>query len=342
MKIGLFSAAGDKQACHLCSALNALSPGSALQFNLNLDPPARSSMSAAEATWGGVDLATLDAAVLRGFPYCDPVVPSGDLDVDWGLWRFEYIAEQQKYTYLYSLFSELERRGVKVVNPPSVLLNLFMKPFILERLRQTGLKVPELACTNDMAAARQFCGGHEHVMWRPAAGRAAWQLFLDRQREALISPRKPPIMLAEAIEGGPLCRGYLYDGQPLLFLKMAAPDCQGEERLEFFSTADCAAATAELRRLAETLSAPWLQVTFVLKDAQAWIYDLDADPLCEDLPALHRERLLALLAERLLRREPARQPDPTGEDNQERPTIFLRRMLRVLFEFQESKYKKEK
>ena len=338
MKIGLFSSSGDKQARRLQSALNSLSPGSVLFFDLDLDPPECSSMSAAEATWNGVDLAGLDAAFLRGFPYCDPVIPSGNLDVDWSLWRFEYIARQQKYTYLYSLFSEMERRGVKVVNPPSVLLGLFMKPFILEQLRRAGLNVPALACTNSMDAARQFCGSHKDVLWRPAAGRAAWQVFRDRQREALISLRKPPVMLAEAVEG-PLCRGYLYNGEPLLFLKVSTPNRTWEERLELFIAADCGAAAPQLRRLAESIGALWLQVTFVLKDGQAWIYDLDPDPLFEDLPAPHGEQLLALLAERLLGRAPALVPAPAVEEGKERPTIFLRRMLGVLFDFEQSKYR---
>jgi len=341
MRIGLFSIPGDKQTRCLQSALNLLSPGSALLFDLTLEPPEYSAMSAGEAVWNGVDLAGLDTAFLRGFHYCDPVVPSGNLDVDWGLWRFDYLALQQKYTYLHSLFYELERRGVQVVNSPNVHLRLFMKPFILEHLRSSGLNVPALVCTNSMAAAREFCGSHAKVVWRPATGRAAWQLFLDRQREALISPRKPPVMLAEAVEG-PLRLAYLYGGQPLLLLKMSAPEMAetaGEETLEGFCETDCPEAAADLRLLAETVRAPWLQAAFVLKDGRAWIYDLDADPLFADLPAVHSEKLAARLAERLLRREPALPPLPATPEPKERPALFLRRMLEILFEFEQSKYK---
>jgi hypothetical protein len=295
-------------------------------------------MSAGEATWNGVDLAKLDTAFLRGFQYCDPVLPSGNLDVDWSLWRFEYIGQQQKYTYLYSLFCELERRGVRMVNPPDAHLRLFMKPFALERLRQSGLNLPALVCTNSMDEARQFCASHAKVVWRPATGRAAWQLFLDRQREALISPRKPPVMLAEAIEG-PLRLADLSEGQPLLLLKMSAPEMAGEETLEGFCETDCPEAAADLRLLAGTVKAPWLQAVFVLKDGKAWVYDLDADPLFEDLPSAHSARLAARLAERLLRREPASLPVTGAPEAKERPTLFLRRMLEILFEFEQSKYK---
>jgi len=341
MKIGLFSTAGDKQTRRLLSALNSLSPGSALLFDLALEAPERSAMSAGEAVWNGVDLAELDTAFLRGFQYCDPVVPSGNLDVDWSLWRYDYIALQQRYTYLYSLFCELERRGVRVVNSPDAHLRLFMKPFILEHLRLSGLKVPALVCTNSMEAARAFCGSHAKVVWRPATGRAAWQLFLHRQREALISLRKPPVLLAEAVEG-PLRLGYLYEGQPLLLLKMSAPEAAeaaGEETLEGFCETDCPEAAADLRLLAETAGTPWLRVAFVLKDDRAWIYDLEADPLFEDLPAVHGEKLVVRLAERLLRQELAAQPVSAAPEPKERPAIFLRRMLEILFEFEQSKYK---
>ena len=320
------------------NALNALHPGSALLFDLALDESARSSMSALEATWDGVDLAGLKVAFLRGFSYCDPVIPSGDLDLDWGLWRFEYIALQQKYTYLYSLFSELQRRGVKLVNPPEAHLRLFMRPFVLERVRQAGLPVPALVCTNRMDVAREFCGRYPAVVWRPAAGRAAFQCFKDRQRDALLSLQKPPVLLAEGIDGLAL-RAYLYDGQPLLCLKRTVPDCSGEETLEMFGEYDCGEAAGDLRRLAELLQAPWLQVSFALKDGKAWIYDVDADPLIEDLPAVYGERLTALLAARLSGAAAPAMSAGAPAELRQRPTIFLRRMLRVLFEFEYSKYK---
>ena len=85
MKLGLFANAGDAQTLQLGSALNSRSAGCATLFDLALEPPDRSSMSAAELTWNGVDLTGLDIAFLRGFGYCDPVIPSGSLDLDWGL-----------------------------------------------------------------------------------------------------------------------------------------------------------------------------------------------------------------------------------------------------------------
>jgi hypothetical protein len=331
MTIGLFSPAGDKQAQRLRSALNTLSPGSTQSLDLALAAPERSAMSATELTWNGVDLTTLELAFLRGFSYCDPVMPAGDLDVDWSLWRFDYIGQQQKYTYLYSFFCELERRGVKLLNSPDAHLRLFMRPFILEQLRQAGVNVPALTCTNRMDVAREFCGRHASVVWRPATGRAAYQLFQDRQREALVSLQKPPVLLAEVI-AGPLIRAYLYDGQPLLCLKMGAPNPVGEETLERFVETDCGEACGDLRRVAETVRVPWLQVSF----------DLEADPVFEGLPTVHSEKLVTLLAARMLKRGAACPPAPTASapEPKERPTLFLRRMLDILFEFEESKYRK--
>ncbi|MCY3021176.1 MAG: hypothetical protein NTW87_19350 [Planctomycetota bacterium] len=345
MQIGIFAFAGDEQACRLERALNAQSPGTAAFFDLSLGTAARATMGAGEAAWGGRDLTKLDIAFLHGFAYCDPVIPACGTGVDWSVWRFDYIAAQQKHTFLYSLFSELERRGVRVISPPAAHLQTFMKPLLLERLRRAGLNVPAAVCSNNMDAVREFCGRHANAVWRPATGRAAYQRFTDRQREALVSLQKPPIIVAEAVDG-PVVRGYLLQGEPLLFLEKGAPDCTGEERLEGFWEVDYAALRPDLSRLAAEMNIPWLEVVFVAKDGKAWIYDVDADPLFEGLPTGHSEKLTALLAKSLLQvgqtflSADAVAAPPAKAVETQRPTLFLRRMLRILFEFEQSKYSK--
>jgi hypothetical protein len=237
--------------------------------------------------------------------------------------------------------------------------------------------VPPFLCTNVAAEVNAFRAARAgkpasdstpatpHLVWRPATGRAAWQLFTDRQRDALVSLRKPPVLVAELVEG-PLVRAYLYRGEPVLLLEQAAPDCEGEEQLESFWEVLCAppatataatapapaaggaesesrlptAVAADLKRVADVLGAPWLEVLFAFRDGRAWIYDVYSDPRADSLPTAHREKLTALLAAKLLGVAPDRAGAAAPKERLSRPTLFLRRMLRILFEFERSKYAK--
>ena len=348
MNVGVFAWQNNKQARQLHNILNAFIPGSAIQYDLALDQPDQCSMDAAGIEWNRLALSpavpslaeSQSIAFLHGFSYCDPVIPPCDsaTDVDWSLWRFDYIASQQKYSFLYSVFSELQRRGVKIVNAPDAQLSVFMKPFLLEQLRQAKFNVPSTLCTNNMGIAKEFCASAGRVFWRPATGRAAWQMFLKRQREALISNKKPPVLLAEGVEG-PFMAGYYFEGKLLLLLERKSPCLVPEETLESFRIVDQKTAPPELARICGVLKIPWLQVLFVLKDGKAWIYDIDADPLFEGLPAVYSEILSARLAAALLNMDAtAMKESLQSKETGQRPTLFLRRMLQILFEFEQSKY----
>ncbi|HEY3321255.1 MAG TPA: hypothetical protein VGP72_12365 [Planctomycetota bacterium] len=351
MRIGVFSTGHNRQARRLVLALERLQPGSTLFFDISLDPPERTSMDAGRICWNGVDLTTLDAAFLHGFTYLDPVIPSGDIDVDWSLWREDYIEQQMKYTYLYSLLTELERRGVRLINPPAAHLRAFMKTALLERLRENGLAVPSLLCTNSPEAAQEFCrgagcqpAGAAKVVWHPACGRGAWQPFFDRQRQALVSIKRPPILLA-GLQEGPLVRAFVSDGKPLLILGRCAPQQRpdvAEETLEQFFEVPAAEVRESIRRAAEVLNIPWFQLLFIQAAGRAWIYDVEADPLLDSLPLPHQEQITGLLAEQLLgvrpQYEAPLQVSEAAAQPQQRPTVFLRRMLQVLFDFEKSKY----
>jgi len=340
MRIGIFSHPGDKQAHQLSSALNAAVPGSAQFFDLSLYDVSRTALNADSLLWNGTDLTTLDAAYLRGFPYQDPIIPSGDIDLDFSVWREEYIAHQMKYTYLHSLFTEMERRGVKLYNSPRKNLQGYMRPALLERLRAAGCSVAPMVCTNSMDVAKEFCSKAPHVIWRPVTGRASVQLFMDRQRDTLISRKKPPVMLYE-LKDGPLVRGYFFNGKPILLLERYIPQALPEETLEQFFEVPCADVRAQLALAARTLNIPWVQILFTLVDGKAWIYDVDTDPLIEGLPTEFQKRLTQRLAEKLAGlnadyEAPLTPADPAAI--KQRPTVFLRRMLQILFDFEKSKY----
>ncbi|MBI3830148.1 MAG: hypothetical protein HY291_11560 [Planctomycetes bacterium] len=335
MKIGLIAPSRHREAARLQKALEARAPGCAIRLNLDFSEDDRTALDATQTHWNGVDLAQLDAVLLMGFAYCDPVIPSPSLHQDWGVWRYDYLAEQQTYSYFHSLFQDLERRGVRVLNAPDVHMSCFARPALFERLRIAGLDLPETLCTNRMESVRAFTAGRQTVVWRPATGRSIWQLFRDAQREALIAFNRPPIMIAD-VKAGPLVRAYVLNGQALMFLAFDYPHDGPPERLESFWEIEIEEARPALARLAELVAGRWLEVQFIFAEGKVWIYDVDADPATEALPAVLQERLANRLAASLLGM-PAEAP-VLGEPPRERQTMFLRRMLRILFEFEESKY----
>ena len=338
MPVALFALPGSRQVQRLHQTLQALSPGSARLFSSALNEVDRVSMNSTGLLWNGARFAPGERAFLHGFSYCDPVVPSADPEADWSVWRFDYLEDQQKYSFLHSCFSELARQGVQVINPPDIHRTFFMKAFLLERLRQAGFAVPQTICTNRLDVAEAFCRDHPKVVWRPGTGRAAWQLCLKPQREALCSPRKPPVLLA-AVSDGPLVRGYLFEGQPLLLLHCSPPCMAPEELLEEFWEVQYPGLQGEFSRLAEDLGATWLEIHFVYQDGKALLYDMEADPLYDCLPASYQEKLTALLAARLLGLDAASLGARVAAlERASRPTLYLRRMLQILFEVEAQKY----
>lgn len=286
-------------------------------------------------SWNGVDMTALKSAVVMGFSYCDPVIPAPDLRMDFTVWRYDYLAEQQTYSYLHSLLLDMERRGVRMLNDPNVHMACFARTSLFERLRQAGLCVPEMLCTNRLDMVNAFRDGKQAVVWRPASGRAIWQLFLDAQRDALVSLEKPPILLFDTCPGH-LTRGYLFEGRPLMLVTYRYPDPGPPERLESYMEVDLPHAHEALAKAAALVQGRWLEVQFVQNGDETWIYDIEADPDLEALPAELQDRLTARLAASLTG-QPV--PAPTPDDvPHERRAMFLRRMLRILFEFEESKY----
>lgn len=289
-------------------------------------------------SWNGVSILDLDVLFLGGFNYCDPVLPDSD-PRDYGVWRFDYLVTQQKYSFLYSLVSEFERRGKRVISPVSAHLATFMKPMMLERLRQADFAVPATITTNRKTDAEEFRQGKEAIVWRPATGKAMVQLFADKQLAALMQPERTAVILADVVPG-PLLRGYVFDGKPWLLLQYKNPDYEMEETLEYFLDVSCPEVEADLQRLATELKAPWMQVSFVVNDGKPFIYDVDTDPSYADLPKVYEDALRDRIAASLTGN--TENFKPTGSiapgDPHPRPTMFLRRMLDVLYDFEKSKY----
>lgn len=306
-----------------------------LDSDLNGAPPL--TLNQSSATWGETDLQGLTTLWVRGFVYEDPVPPRTPSGADWAVWQIGHTMDEQRFSALCSLLEELERRGVAVVNPLAALRLAFMRPHLVQRLRRAGVATPAVLCTNDPEAAEGFAAEHETVVWRPATGRAAWQLCLAKQRRALFGAEKPPALLA-SVEAGNLVRSYAYAGEPLLSLLHSPPNAEGLEMLERVrATTLPEHARAALREAATATGQAWCEATLVVGDRACWVYDLEPDPEWGWLPSGMQGALAEALAARLAGDATAA-VTVEAETWQERPSLFLRRMLRMLFEMEESKY----
>ncbi|MBF0145971.1 MAG: hypothetical protein HQL84_08495 [Magnetococcales bacterium] len=292
-------------------------------------------LDADEILWNGRSLSGFDRVWIQGFSYLNPVVPDAALQRDWSVWQMDSVTGQQEYSALYSVFEELDRRGVTLFNPPRVHLKNFTKFSWLEALRDAGYQVPALFCSNDAQEVKLFCQQWTNVVWRPAIGRGAWQIFMEKQSFDLVAPHKPPILLAEG-KMGFLTHAWLLNGKVVLCLRKSPPQHTPPlERLEFMLPVDLGDQLEVLQRLVLEQGVAWAMVTFIPSDTGPWIYDLDPDPILDWLPVVFRDVLLFSLASVLTGQEPRCAAPVAG---QERPNMFLRRMLKILFELEYSKY----
>lgn len=337
IKIGLFAPGGDKQTALLQRRLDELAPGAARHFTIPEAGAPHVALDNSRIEWDGANVAELECGYVHGFRYASPAIPRPLENPDWTLWQSDYITDQQRASFLHSAFLEMERRGVRLYNPPAAHVEAFALPNVFEMLRQSGFRVPQLVCTNDRDAAEAFCDQAAVTVWRPATGRAPWQRCTAYRRDRVMGLDKPPILIASVVEG-PLIRAYLLNGQPLLLVKSKAPAFTPPlERLEVFMGVDYPQVHHDLERITELLDLGWAAVSFVVQDDRPWIYGVDPDPVWTELPAGYRDRLMTGLAKGLAGQGAtplggfAAEPEP-------RETLFLRRMLQPLFELEHRKY----
>ncbi|MBW1989161.1 MAG: hypothetical protein JRI97_06405, partial [Deltaproteobacteria bacterium] len=228
-RVGVFAPAGDPEARAVRAALGDL--GAACLFlDTEAIPPV--AWDGRAVRMGGEDLASLDVVWVRGFSGGVPVAPAPALCRDFTLWQADWPLAVQRQGFFLSLFTELSRRGVEVVNTPETLESAFCLPLLLERVRGAGLFVPPMLVTNREEHARAFLGGAKHgCAWRPATGRAPWQRVSEPQIKHLFAPGAPPVWLAH-VRPGPHLRAWLYKGRPLAVLGYKPAHPGPPERLE--------------------------------------------------------------------------------------------------------------
>jgi hypothetical protein len=335
IKYGLFADPGPV-ASQLLANINGLSPGSGRIFPLS-QLGLRLSIDGEAIFFDGIDLTTLDAVWIQGFSYQNPVVPAAKINQDWTLWQIDHLIEQQTYSSFYSLFQELDRRGVMVINPPWVHVRNFSRFALLERVRHSGFQVPPLLCSNQVESVDAFCQHHGDVVWRPACGLSSWQRFTAKQQADLVGVDSPPILLAKVV-AGPLNNSYFLNGNSVLSLQHQAPDFTPPmERLEQFWPVDNNQAP-DPEQLLQVVGGYWLKVTYITDGRGAWIYDLDSDPVLSGLPELFSNHLLLVLAEQMTGQADLSNLEAKLAIPQERSNMFLRRMYRILFDMEAIKY----
>ncbi|MBF0612410.1 MAG: hypothetical protein G8345_10695 [Magnetococcales bacterium] len=335
MKVGILHF-GQPFARQVLAEVEKRVPGQVVAMDLS-DPHGRLSIDAHSLSWQGEELSTLEKVWVHGFHYTNPVIPTPEEGTDWSIWQFGYLAEQQKFSATFSLLTELVRRGVEVWHGPQLYLLDFMKHSQLSLLARKGLAVPDMVCVNTLQDAEAFCRQDFQVVWRPATGRGAWQLFMQKQMLALADPGKTPILLAE-VKPGELLRIWILNGRPLLAMRQFAPaDHAPHESLERMQIVPYIPQADAVEEAAATLGLQWGVMTCIHDGERVTFYDVDPDPIVSWLPAPHRQTLTTALAAALSDDQlPPISYDPLPL---ERPNLFLRRMTRILYEFENSKYR---
>ncbi len=334
MKIALITN-NNRDMKALQASINDIEPESAYIFDISLPETDAVSIGDSSILWNEIDLTGFDVVFNHTFHYENPVIPTPLLNTDWTVWQADYIIRQQKQSFLYSILQELNRRGVEIINPPDAHLKNFMKFSLLDELRRYGFSVPEIVCTNDTERADEFTQQKESLLWRPPCGRAAWQLCLKKQRNDVVSVYKPPVLLTELLEG-PILRIYFIQEKPLLVLCKKSPQCTPLESFEVIWGVECPEKLAmEIARLSEITGVKWGQLFVILKGEDYFIYDIETDPIYNWMPEVYRDFLTKALAARLLNRDVE---EKCPQKPIERTSLLLRRMLKILFDFEQSKY----
>ena len=333
MRVAVITRGSSRQAQVIFGALEKASPGSAKVLDIASNLPIV--LSEDEVVIAGHSMADFDACYVTGSFYENPVLPRPAEQADYSLWQFRHVVDQQSWSADFSILSRLEKKGVKLFNAASGHYWAFNKYAQLTSLATKGIDIPKLLLTNDGEAASAFMAARGEVLWRPSTGKAPWQVFRERQRAHLTGSAKAPFILADIAEG-PLRQIYVAGDKILACLEFRPADDSGLESAEMFRHCEpepLVAAEAVATIAACGLS--WGMVLCVSSPGKGVVYDVDQDPYLPDMPKVYREGIADRLAAVLLGKD--KLPE-IATDIQERDSLFLRRMLRIGFEMQRSKY----
>jgi hypothetical protein len=337
MKIGVLAQSASKESAGLVLAIEKISGCACPVFDISDSSGSTVQLDQTGVVWNGSHLQEFDKLVILGFEYQDPLIPRAVVSADWSIWQIDYVVDQQYYSFISSVLRDLERRGVCMVNKWDSLKYNFSKALLLSRLQESGFLLPQWLCSNEMSVVEKFCADEKQVIWRPNNGRAAWQLFLDKQRLYCVDPSKAPVLIASH-PGFQLQRAFVCGTEVLMALHCSSPYAADFEYMEQVWCCDSTAVAAELAAAVAATGATWAQVLYTEIDGRPCIYDIDTDPKYGWLPLEFRNYLNHRLAEQLLE-IPVTTIAPLGSTARvERDSLFVRRMLVTLHELEANKY----
>jgi hypothetical protein len=146
----------------------------------------------------GVDLASLDAAYVRGVP--SPWAPLGAPEpalTRYEDWFIRAMQARERASFVLAWLLSLEARGGKMINSPRAMAELEYPAHRLAALRRAGAPVPRTLITNDPEALRRFADTTRGLRVRSLMGDVP---LPDDAVDDLSAPR----LVQERLDGEPV------------------------------------------------------------------------------------------------------------------------------------------
>ncbi|MDP1917964.1 MAG: ATP-grasp domain-containing protein [Myxococcales bacterium] len=153
----------------------------------------------------GIDVTDVTGFYLRAIPAAyAPYLERDDELVLYEDWFERYMQERERASFYVAWLLELQRKGARLVNPPTAASVLQYKPFQLNVLRSVGARVPRTLISNDPDAVRAFHADVKDVIYKPVTGGAITRVLDDETLESLEVVRAAPVIFQERIGGDDL------------------------------------------------------------------------------------------------------------------------------------------
>ncbi|MDQ2050456.1 ATP-grasp domain-containing protein [Natronolimnohabitans sp. A-GB9] len=139
---------------------------------------------------------------------------------------FSLLNQLREYqAVLESMLYDLQRRGVRMINPLESQDVHKRKPWQLSRLADAGVPVPETLTTTDPDAARAFVDRLEDVVYKPVSGggHAAPVTAADLTADRLSLLTNAPVQFQERIDGDDL-RIFVVNGEIVAAARIVADE----------------------------------------------------------------------------------------------------------------------
>jgi len=205
MKVGIFGTDDDPQVQAVAREVRALGGEDVLLRADALEEGLPLSELDGRMVYRGLDVTDVGGFYLRGIPAAyAPFMEKDDELVLYEDWFERYMQERERASFYVAWLLELQRRGARLVNPPTAASVLQYKPFQLNVLRSVGARVPRTLISNDPDAIRAFRADIKDVIFKPVTGGAITRVLDDETLDQLDTVRAAPVIFQERIVGDDL------------------------------------------------------------------------------------------------------------------------------------------